>query len=143
MFKFSAVDGHLGFLCCGGWYYKQSCYKRLRLCTNKWTSLVAQTVKRLPAMRETRASIPGSGRSPGEGNGSPIQYSCLNTSTDGGAWWTVVHGVAKRPTRLSSFTFTFFHKQNALLLSNPLDFLTVLIFIKFMLKAKICNILHS
>ena len=40
-------------------------------------------------------SIPGSGRSPGEGNGNPLQYSCLENSMDGGAWWATVHGVAK------------------------------------------------
>ena len=36
--------------------------------------------------------IPGSGRSPGEGNGNPLQYSCLENPMDGGAWWTTVHG---------------------------------------------------
>ena len=40
-------------------------------------------------------SIPGSGRSPGEGNGNPLQYSCLENPMDGGAWWATVHGVAK------------------------------------------------
>ena len=46
----------------------------------------------------------------GEGNGTPLQYSCLENSMDGGAWWVAVHGVAKRRTRLSDFTFTFhFH----------------------------------
>ena len=40
--------------------------------------------------------IPGSGRSPGEGNGDPLQYSCLENPMDGGAWWATVHGVAKR-----------------------------------------------
>ena len=69
-------------------------------------SLVAQTVKRLPAMRETRVRSPGLGRSPGEGNGNPPQYSCLENSMDGGAWWATVHGVAKSRTRLSDFTFT-------------------------------------
>ena len=49
-------------------------------------------------------SIPGSGRSPGEGNGNPIQYSCLENPMDGGAWWATVHGVAKSRTRLSDFT---------------------------------------
>ena len=49
-------------------------------------------------------SIPGSGRSPGEGNGNPLQYSCLENPMDGGAWWTTVHGVAKSQTRLSDFT---------------------------------------
>ena len=39
--------------------------------------------------------IPGSGRSPGEGNGNPLQYSCLENPTDGGAWQATVHGVAK------------------------------------------------
>ena len=52
-------------------------------------------------------SIPGSGRSPGEGNGNPLQYSCLENPMDGGAWRATVHGVAKSWTRLSDFTFTF------------------------------------
>ena len=42
----------------------------------------------------------------GEGNGTPLQYSCLETPMDGGAWWATVHGVAKSRTRLSGFTFT-------------------------------------
>ena len=46
----------------------------------------------------------------GEGNGTPIQYSCLENPMDGGAWWAAVHGVAKSRTRLSDFLFTFhFH----------------------------------
>ena len=49
-------------------------------------------------------SIPGSGRSPGEGNGNPLQYSCLENPMDGGAWWATLHGVAKSQTRLSYFT---------------------------------------
>ena len=51
-------------------------------------------------------SIPGSGRSPEEGNGNPLQYSCLENPIDGGAWWAAVHGVTKSRT-LSDFTFTF------------------------------------
>ena len=43
----------------------------------------------------------------GEGDGTPLQYSCLENPMDGGAWWAAVHGVAKRRTRLSNFTFTF------------------------------------
>ena len=50
--------------------------------------------------------IPGLGRSPGEGNGNLLQYSCLENLMDGGAWWAKVHGVAKSQTRLSDFTFT-------------------------------------
>ena len=45
-------------------------------------------------------SIPGSGRSPGEGNGSPLQYSCLENHMDRGAWWAAVHGVTKSRTLL-------------------------------------------
>ena len=46
----------------------------------------------------------------GEGNGTPLQYSCLENPMDGGAWWAAVHGVAKSRARLSDFTFTFhFH----------------------------------
>ena len=46
----------------------------------------------------------------GEGNGTPLQYSCLENSMDGGAWWAAVHGVAKSWTRLSNLTVTFhFH----------------------------------
>ena len=46
----------------------------------------------------------------GEGNGTPLQYSCLENPMDGGAWWAAVHGVAKSRTQLSDFTFTFhFH----------------------------------
>ena len=46
----------------------------------------------------------------GEGNGTPLQYSCLENSMGGGAWWAAVHGVAKSRTRLSDFTFIFhFH----------------------------------
>ena len=44
---------------------------------------------------------------PGEGNGTPLQHSCLENPMDGGAWWAAVHGVAKSQTQLSDFTFTF------------------------------------
>ena len=48
--------------------------------------------------------------SPGEGNGTPLQYSCLENPMGGEAWWAAIHGVAKSRTRLSDFTFTFhFH----------------------------------
>ena len=46
----------------------------------------------------------------GEGSGTPLQHSCLENHTGGGAWWAAVHGVAKSQTQLSDFTFTFhFH----------------------------------
>ena len=50
-------------------------------------------------------STPGSGRSPGEGNSNPLQYSRLKNSMDRGAWWATAHGVAKSRTRLSDFTY--------------------------------------
>ena len=47
------------------------------------------------------SSIPGSGRSPREGNGNPLQYSCLENSMDRGTWWATAHGVTKSRTQLS------------------------------------------
>ena len=52
-------------------------------------------------------SIPGSGRSPGEANDNPLQYSCLENPMDRGAWWATVHGVTKSRTRLSDFTLPY------------------------------------
>ena len=52
-------------------------------------------------------SIPGSGRSPGEGTGNPLQYSCLENPMEGGVWWAPVHGATKSQTRLSDLTLTF------------------------------------
>ena len=64
-------------------------------------------VKNLPANERDAgdaSSIPGSGRSPGVGNGNPLQYSCLENPVDGGAWWDIVYGVAKSRTRLGTQT---------------------------------------
>ena len=51
---------------------------------------------------EDLGSVPGLGRFPGEGNGNPLQYSCLENSIDIEAWWATVHGIAKSQTRPSS-----------------------------------------
>ena len=59
-------------------------------------------VKNPPANAGYMGSIPGLGRSPGEGNGNPLQYSCLENIMDRGAWWATVHEVAKSRTRLSN-----------------------------------------
>ena len=78
---------------------------------------VVQLIFWWPQVRD--ATAPGQDRSciwsriedrSGEGNGTPLQYSCLENPMDGGAWWATVRGVAKSWTRLSYFTFTFhFH----------------------------------
>ena len=57
-------------------------------------------------------SIPGSGRSPGEGNGNSFQYSCLENPMDRGAWWAAVHGVAKSRTQLRDFTHSLTVETN-------------------------------
>ena len=63
-----------------------------------WGLQVALVVKNLPAnpgdVRDT-GSIPGLGSSPGGGHSSPLHYSCLENPMDRGAWWAIVHGVAK------------------------------------------------
>ena len=56
-------------------------------------------------------SIPGSGRSPGKGNGNPLQYSRLENSMDGGVWWATVHGVTKSWTWPSEFTHSLTHSD--------------------------------
>ena len=63
-------------------------------------SLVAQMVNNLTANVGDVGSIPGSGRSSGEGNGNPLQYSCLEDSMDKGIWQVAVHGSAKSQTHL-------------------------------------------
>ena len=69
--------------------------------------MIAFILKAFPGGSEVNASawnvgdlgsISGSGRSPGEGNGNPLQYSCLENHMDRGAWWATVHGVAKSQT---------------------------------------------
>ena len=71
----------------------------------------------------------GLGRSPGEGNGGPLHYYCLENPRDGGAWKAAVHGVTEGQTQLSDFTFTFhFHAlekematHSSACLENPRD----------------------
>ena len=66
-----------------------------------WASLVAQMVKNLPAKQEVWVQFLSQEESAREGNGKPLQYSCLENSTDRGVWWGTVHGVAKNQTLTS------------------------------------------
>ena len=73
-----------------------------------WASQAALVVKNLPVKRHELGTWVG--KIPwrrGEGNGTPVQYSCLENPMDGRAWWAAVHGVTKCRTQLSDFTFTF------------------------------------
>ena len=86
-------------------------------------SHVALAVKNLPAnagdIRDV-GSIPGLGRSPGEGNGNPLQYSCLENPMDRGAWWATVHRTAKSRTQLEQLStrtqLKFIHSHSCVVL---------------------------
>ena len=92
------VCGAVGVARSSSWLYFEKSEKALP------GGNVALVVKNPPAdagdVRDT-GSIPGLGRSPGEGNGNPLQYSCLGNPVDKGAWQTTVHGVEKSWTQLS------------------------------------------
>ena len=75
--------------------------------------------KESPCDEGDPGSIPGSGRSPEEGNGNPLQYSCLGNSVDGEAWWATVHGVSKSRTRLSYYTDCTYRGSNHLCVELP------------------------
>ena len=93
-------------------FYRLSIWIRslfLHLAINTWHRLPQWPSGRESACQCRRCRrwgfYPGSGRSPGEGNGSPLQYSCLENPMDRGAWWATVHGVAKEsdtPSQLNN-----------------------------------------
>ena len=95
--------------------------------TERISTAVGSAVKNLPANAGEEGLILGSGRSLGEGNGNPIQYSCLGNSTNGGAWRATVHGIAKSQTQLACTHppgYNVHHspyKQEAGLGCNPSD----------------------
>ena len=66
-------------------------------------------IKNPPANAGDARLIPGSGRSPGEGNGNPLQYSCLGNSIDRGTWWATAHVVAKSQTWLQDWACTLWN----------------------------------
>ena len=84
-------------------FYFTHVYLYFQMDIHIWASQVALVVKNPPANAgDTRdkGSFPGLGRSPGEGNGDPLQYSCLGNPMDRGAWRAMVHGVTKSQTQL-------------------------------------------
>ena len=91
------------FLCNHSWLIQKDClswyYVSLSISTlgfPRWLSAKEPTCQ--CGRQRRRALVPGSGRSPGEGSGNPLQYSCLENSMDRGAWWATVHGVTKGQT---------------------------------------------
>ena len=80
---------------------------QLKLLTSVLKNRASQVTqcKEFPCNAEHTGLMPRSGRSPGEGNGNPLQYSCLENPMDRGVWWVKVHGVAKNQTRLSDQPF--------------------------------------
>ena len=93
------------WLCCMKlWFFGQAT-------STSWASLVAQLVKNPPASAGDTGSIPGSERSPGEGNGNPLQYSCLGNLMNRRAWWATVQGSQKSQTQLSDQTTTITHSR--------------------------------
>ena len=82
-------------------------------------------LKNPPANAGDGSLIPGLGRSPGEANGNPFQYSCLGDPMDREAWWAIVHGVTRSQTGLSMHTHFHIHNstQSAVSLFLPLLFL--------------------
>ena len=70
-------------------------------------SQMAPVVKNFPAKAGDTSLISGLGRSPGVGNGNPLQYSCMGNSLDRGAWWATVYGVTKKQIWLSMHTCTY------------------------------------
>ena len=85
-------------------------YPVCELPTQGWGSVFpgGPVVKNSPANSGDLGSIPGSGRSPGGGNGNLLQYSFLENPMDQGALWATIHGVAKSRTRLTDFSFFLF-----------------------------------
>ena len=71
--------------------WSQTCSSLL----HNWSFPGGSVLRNLPANAEEMALIPGSGKSPGEGNGSLLQYSCLENPMDRGTWWAAVHEVTE------------------------------------------------
>ena len=97
-YGFRPADTAVGALC----RWKGTLKYSIAFPTLNLASLVAQMVKNPPAKQETWVCIPGSIRSPREGKGNPLQYSCLQNSKNRGDWQATVHGAAKNWAQLSN-----------------------------------------
>ena len=90
-----------------------SCLPEIESDSTEKGLLSGSAIKNLPANAEDTGLISGSGWSTGEGNGYPLQYSCLENSMDRGAWKVTVHGIAKSQTRLGTHIHTHAHTHTA------------------------------
>ena len=106
-YEYSRKHGKQGPYLCELYIPAEEAYRQTENTANNPTILGSNKCHGLPGGSDSKASarnagdlgsIPGSGRSAGEGNGNPLQYSCLENSTDGTAWWAKVHGVAESDT---------------------------------------------
>ena len=104
-------DRQRSLACCSPWGLKES-YTMEQLNWHLFSFPGGAVLKNLPAKAEDKVSIPGSGWSPGAGNGNPFQYSCLKNSMHRGAWQAIVHGVTKSQTWLNDWART--HKRRGL-----------------------------
>ena len=106
-----------------GWHSRCLPWKTMSQPARIWWGVlqqVAQMVKASGYNAGDLGLIPGLGRYPGEGNGNPLQYSCLENRMDRRAWLAAVHGVAKSQTGLSDFAFTFhFHASGKEMATTP------------------------
>ena len=81
--------------------YLKPCNQKAENLTLLFSLMLVQFSKGFPGgsySKESACSIPGLGRSPGERNGDPLQYSCLGNPIDRGGWWATVHGIAESNT---------------------------------------------
>ena len=103
----------------------QICGRFVMFNSKKRASMVAQIVKNPTGSGGDSGLIPGSGRSPGEGHGNPLQYPCLENAVDGGAWRATVHGVSNSLTQLSDFTVTFIvrNKDHQTVIQREVEFI--------------------
>ena len=109
-------------------------------------------VKNPPASAGDAGLIRRSGRSLEEGNGNPLQYSCLGNPMDRGAWWATVHGVAKSLTRLSGWTTTttttkiyvynFFTLFSIMVYHRIINIIISVLYSRMLFTHSICNSLH-